>query len=337
MAPTATRTVQTSTRKNNAPHVWLVDHATLPAAAPAAPQPVSLFTNLGHHLHTIYLFTASDHKTFVLPETVFGIFSALSGSAMTTDAPPAIEVVKRLPMVLLWTWLNTFVFVLSNQGNEAAIAEDKLNKPWRPLAAGRITLRQTRHLQLAAIPAVLLLTYFWLGGFEETAVLFSLTWMYNELGAADEIFHIRNAVIAAAYVFYGCGALRVAAAADLDQLSTSAYIWLGLTAGVIFTTMSIQDLKDQPGDRVRGRQTAPLVIGEDQTRWGIATAVMMWTLACCFFWDASLYVLGGCALFGLSISARLILKRGFDADKASWKLWSYWLIVMYGLPLCKIH
>jgi len=41
-----------------------------------------------YHLYTIWLFTLNDLKSIVLPETAFGLFSALSGSQLTTNAAP---------------------------------------------------------------------------------------------------------------------------------------------------------------------------------------------------------------------------------------------------------
>ena len=287
-----------------------------------------------YHLKTIWLFTASDHKTFVLPETIFGIAGATSG-LLTTEhhISSTAEILSRFPTVLLWTWLNTLVFVLSNQGNYAAIKEDSLNKPWRPLPAGRITLRSTRQFQLFAIPTVLLITCFFEGAFTETAVLFSLTWMYNDLEGADKSFITRNAIIAAVYAFYGSGALKVAS--GQDSLDRNAYYWLGLTSSVILTTMSIQDLKDQECDRARGRHTAPLVIGETKTRLGVASAIVLWSGVCSMFWRVGPITFTACMVFGLIDALNLVLKKGFEADRSSWKLWAYWLIVLYCLPLFK--
>ena len=228
-----------------------------------------------YHLKTIWLFTVSDHVTFVLPETLFGILGALSGPLLTTRANPDVaEVLRQIPRVVSWTWLNTFIFVLSNQGSPDAIEEDKLNKPWRPLPAGRITPAQIRRLLLFSVPCVLKITHAVLGSFVETTVLFSLTWMYNEMKGGDESFVVRNLIIAAAYVFYGSGALRVAIGAPDLHLTANAVWWLTIKGAVIFTTMSVQDLKDQAGDRARQRRTAPLVLGDSTTRGALALLII---------------------------------------------------------------
>ncbi|KAL9092405.1 MAG: hypothetical protein Q9159_000913 [Coniocarpon cinnabarinum] len=291
---------------------------------------------LCYHLRTIWLFTVSDHFTFVLPESLFGLIGALSGSALTTNATPTVSTAfRRLPYVVLWTWLNTFVFTLSNQGDAQAIAEDKLNKPWRPLPAARITLVQTRHLLTFAALTVLVITYFFLGGFEETTALFFLTWLYNDMGGANKSFIVRNLIIAIAYAFYGSGALRVAVAWPRHTESPQALVWMIIIALVIFTTMSIQDLKDQKGDSERRRRTAPLVLGETNTRYGIAAAVAAWSWICPAYWEAHFYAFALCVILGLVVASRVIQLRDQRSDRLSWQLWSLWLIFMYFLPLCR--
>ncbi|KAL8951793.1 MAG: hypothetical protein Q9222_002242 [Ikaeria aurantiellina] len=209
-----------------------------------------------YFLGTLYLFTLSDIKTFVIPETAFGLFGALSGPAMTTIPNVGVgNVLARAPRVLLWTWLNTLMFTFSNQRLPEAVKEDKINKPQRPLAAGRINCVQTRQLLLVTIPIVYCACQY-IGAPEETLILTVLNWMYNELGASDENWIVRNLVLAATYAGYCIGAVKVASGNDVE-LTIAAYQWVAIIAGVISTTMHVQDLKDQEGDDARGRRTAP--------------------------------------------------------------------------------
>ena len=237
-----------------------------------------------HFLHysarTLWLFTASDHKTFVFPQTTFGVLGALAGPPMTTNMKSEWSaIVYRTPQVILWTRLNTLVLTLANQRSPEAVQEDLQNKPWRPLAAGRMTPVH-RRLLLAAMPLRLLIIYLWLGAVEETVLLFGLTWMYNDLGGADEIFVVRDFIIAVAYTLYGYGALRVACGYDHSFISWGAHNWLTIIASVIFTTMHVQDLKDQEGDRARNQSTAPLVVGESSARLSIAISALIQSFPC---------------------------------------------------------
>ena len=290
-----------------------------------------------YFLRTLWLFTVSDHKTFVLPQTAFGILGALSGDLTADPKPKLLAIMSRVPHVLLWTWLNTLVFTLANQRLPEAVAEDKLNKPWRPLAAGRISTSQARRLLLCAIPLCLIGIFFCLGAPEETVLLFCLTWMYNDLGGAEEHFVLRNLVIAAAYALYANGALRVACNQRRSTFAWRTHVWEAMISGVILTTMQVQDLKDQEGDRARDRLTAPLVIGDASTRWTIAFPVLLFSIGCPAFWDLSLSTIAGMipVALGTTVAVRVLRFRSRSADRATWKLWSYWLIALYALPLAK--
>lgn len=80
--------------------------------------------------HTLWLFTVSDHKTIVLPWSAFGVLSALSGPAVTTNQEPALaDILRQAPAVVLWTWLNILVFTVANQRLPESVIEDQLNKP----------------------------------------------------------------------------------------------------------------------------------------------------------------------------------------------------------------
>ena len=234
---------------------------------------------------------------------------------------------------MLWNWLNILVFDLANQRHPESVAEDIINKPWRPLPSGRITTCQTRRMLQIALPAVLGINYY-LGAWEETALLFILTWIYNDLGGADDGFITRNTVIALGFSQYNKGALRVATQGGF-HIPPETWWWLAVTSGVIVTTMHIQDMKDQEGDRTKGRRTAPLVLGDYQARWTIAVPMAAWSFACPAFWRLSplAYVLP--VGFGMMIVARVLLLRGFEADKRTWWIWTAWTAIIWMMPLFK--
>jgi 1,4-dihydroxy-2-naphthoate octaprenyltransferase len=61
-------------------------------------------------------------------------------------------------------------------------------------------------------------------------------------------------------------------------------IWTTIVSMVILTTMQVQDLKDQAGDKKKGRRTAPLVLGEKVARLSISVSVLLWSLVCTIYW-----------------------------------------------------
>ena len=300
-------------------------------------QPEHGFCSL-YFARTLWLFTVSDHKTFVFPQTVFGIFGAMSGHPLTTDADPDLSAILfRIPNVLLWTWLNTLVFTIANQRLPGAVMEDVINKPWRPLASARISMTQARRLLLCAIPLSLVVIFLCLGAVEETVLLYCLTWMYNDCGGAEEHFTIRNLIIAAAYALYGNGALRVACGYNASTVVGQTFAWHMMIFGVIFFTMHMQDLKDREGDRTRQRRTAPLMLGDAVARCAIIIPILVFSIACPAFWNINIFSTAGMVPTALSVvvAVRVLVLRGEDADRVTWRLWGYWLVTLYALPLVK--
>ena len=239
----------------------------------------------------------------------------------------------RIPHVLLWVWLNTLMFTFANQRLPDAVKEDKINKPYRPLAAGRVDGKQTRQLLLAAIPAGVFISLY-TGAAEETVLLTCLNWMYNELGGSDENFIVRNLLLGATYSGYCSGAVKVATAPRFS-MNRAAYKWIAVIRGVIFTTMQVQDLKDQPGDNARGRKLAPLVLGDSVARWSIAIPILIWSAVCPAFWSLPFSSSAVSIVLGLIVACRAILSRSVQADRTTWRIWSLWLTSLYLLPLMK--
>jgi hypothetical protein len=102
--------------------------------------PQSIVSWLSFHIYSLWLFTLSDLKTIVFPQTVFGILSALSqvGSGVAlSNSEEHLSIIRRTPLVLCWVWINFFPFAINNQRHPQSIAEDALNKPWRTLPSKR--------------------------------------------------------------------------------------------------------------------------------------------------------------------------------------------------------
>lgn len=281
----------------------------------------------------LWLFTKDDFFTFALPNTVFGISVALSEPVMTDclEHLPVYTVTRRLPLVIFFNWSNLLIFDLANQKSPASIKEDLINKAWRPIPAGRVSRRQMRYLLMTAIPMVLL-SAFLLNVWKETALLLNLTWMYNDLGGGDDNWLVRNLIIAFAFFLYNIGSLKVARGGLCQReknIENAAYIWTAVISAVILTTMQIQDLKDQEGDRIRGRRTAPLILGDSVARWTIVIAMLFWSLVFARYSGFSMLSL----VVGCYVAYRVWSKRGREEDRRSWKLWSLWLVSLYLLPL----
>ncbi|PYI31820.1 hypothetical protein BP00DRAFT_343057 [Aspergillus indologenus CBS 114.80] len=278
-----------------------------------------------------WCFTESNFPTFVLPNTMFGVLAGLAGDVLTTrTSPPSLQVMLlvRLPFIL-FNWVTVFIFDLANQRLPESVQEDKINKPWRPIPTGRITGDQTRQLLLAAIPLTLALNC-WLGVGQESCLILLITWLYNDLRGGDGL--MRDGFIAIAYGLFNRASLCIALGGY--ALAPQGYMWIALISGVIWTTMQIQDLKDQQGDRSRGRLSMPLWLGDTVSRWLISLFTLAWSLVCVEFWELPLWGLFAPLGMAVCVGLQLVLQQSAAADALAWRLWCLWLVTLYLLPLC---
>lgn len=271
----------------------------------------------------------------MVPWAAFGIITALSGPPLTTNANIDLFVVlKRVPHTILWMWLNTLAFTVSNQRLPDSVIEDSFNKAWRPLPSGRITETQARRLLLVIIPIVVLTT-FQLGGREASTSSLLLAWMYNDLRGADESCIIRHLLNALGMASWSIGAALVACGKEQYTLSLEGYLWLASTGAITFTTVQLMDLRDQAGDRAHGRITVPIALGDTVARWSVVAAVMSWSLVCPLLWSPGLTGTLLPLVLGTLISGRVLCLRTAQADRVSWKLWGPWMTSIFLLPLFK--
>ena len=292
---------------------------------------------LQHHLGTLWLFTFSDFKTIVIPSTAFAAVTALSGPSLSTNTsvPPLSKLLPRLPLVLAWIWLTLLIVDIANQRQPGSVIEDTLNKPWRPLPSGRISTLGARRLLFITIPCVLAITKFFLPqGLPVTIIAIIGSYMYNDLGGADENFFVRNLMNAAAITCFGAGAAQVAIG-EHAALNFNAYQWLAIIALIVTTTMQVQDMEDQEGDRARGRVTIPLLLGDATARYSIAVLVSAWSFFCPAYWGRDVLGYVSPVAVGLTIAGRTLTMRNVHADKGNWRAWNIWMMTLYLLPLQK--
>ena len=266
---------------------------------------------------------------------LFGIVGAVSGSGLgfrTTIDP--MELLHRTPAMLWWSWINLLLFNLHNQRHPGAIREDKVNKPWRPLPAGRLSSINATHLMYATYPVVLLSSLCF-GGLIPCAVEMLACLWYNEWMGAESLM-FRNFLNAVGISCFLAGPLEIAIGGTSLLNFPKAFVWLVILGSIIFTTAHLQDFRDQSGDEARGRQTLPIVIGDGPARWLVVAAVIIWSLSGPVFWNLGVlgYLLP--ASTGGWIMSSLIFNRTVEGDKWTWKLWAAWMASFFFLPLFTI-
>ncbi len=300
-------------------------------AVTVAPAPATFH----QYLRNFYLITKSDHATILYPQTYFALVSAFAGSVLSTSSTLSIaSIFFNVPKVLLFCSINVLIIGLTNQRLPSSVMEDKVNKPWRNIPADRITSEQYRFLALVVIPLALAISGY-LGVMMETGSLIILNYMYNDMEGADEHFVFRNAFNVGAHFSFQLGALRIVCGSQGAAINSTAYAWLAIIAAIVFTTISVQDLKDQKGDKLRGRKSAPLVLGNTLTRWSIAVLVLLWSVICPLFFQAEWWAYTAIAAVGVWVGVTVIRPEHVANDKLAFYRWTVWMMTLYLLPLTK--
>ncbi|KAF2763390.1 hypothetical protein EJ05DRAFT_472300 [Pseudovirgaria hyperparasitica] len=294
---------------------------------------------LSYHLRTFWLFSYSDFKTIIIPSTIFGITNGLAASSYNLQPliqlPTSLFILLRTPIVLFWVWLNYIAFAINNQSSDSSIAEDAVNKPWRPLPSKRLTQTAAKGLMWACYTLALLGSRFMLGGASQALGLVVLGAWYNNFDGANADPLIRNLINAGGYVCFTSGALEVAigGARSAEGGAGCLGLWLMVVAGVIATTIQTADMYDQEGDALRGRKTMPLVVGDWYARWTIAVPMGVWGFVCPMFWGVGWFGVCMSGSLAWSVALRTLLLRNVRDDKVTFLIWNVWMSVVFVLPL----
>ena len=288
---------------------------------------------IGYHCQTLWLFTYSDLKTIVGPSFVFGTANAFAAGKfglIIQRTAPYMHILQRSPLMLLWIWLNLLPFTINNQRSHDAMIEDAVNKPWRALPSRRISPRQAGYLVQALYPLALASSLL-LGGVRQSLGLVILGTWYNVFGGGDNNCCIRNFINAFGYICFASGAMEVALNYPLP-LETCLIRWFSIVAAIIFTTVHVQDMYDQGGDRMRKRKTVPLVIGDVPARRSIAIAMLLWGGFCPIYWNGGLTLVASSITLAIVIAARTLLLTTVEADRLTFKMWNSWVTLIFCLP-----
>lgn len=110
----------------------------------------------------------------VFPSTAFAVSNGLAAyqtASASSDTGRPLVLIIRIPIILLWAWINLLAFAVNNQRRASALKEDQLNKTWCPMPAERLTEAQAQRLGLAAYPIAFLVSILLGGGIAQCTVL----------------------------------------------------------------------------------------------------------------------------------------------------------------------
>ena len=333
-----TSLVATQSRHASCPHIAETESKQVITSNDLLHLPIG--SSLAYHFHTMLLFMHGSLKDAILPCLAFSMFGAFSGPVLGFEPQPSTDyVIKRSLCAALWIYIAVLLFNLNNQYSPESVAEDKINKPWRPIPARRITSAQTRRIFIMSCPMTLLLTL-WLGGFLPLAGLIFLSVWYNDWGGSDHSGISRNFLCAAGYSCFFLGTLEAQLGRPYNVLNPNSMGWILTLGCVILTTIHAQDFRDEEGDKLRGRKTIQSAIGVPASQWTLIIAIMFWTfyiplqLGMPFAWS----LVSFCT--GMHLVARLFqayTRRNLDRDLLVYKSWCFWFCSVVMLPWIKLR
>ena len=216
----------------------------------------TLFSGLLQEITTIYLFIRSDLLAVFVPGALTLLASwIVSGASLNV-----------LPLYFLNSLIFSFLFLytvcLSNQ--LISIEEDRKNKPWRPLPSNLVTIQGTYSRLVFANILLLLLAY------QLNIFYFAVLWQLVTFFTDRMRWHIYLGAKNLVFMTLGVFALFCSQWQIIQPLDASIYqyaIILSIWSGLAF---HIQDMRDQAGDRLIGRKTLPLAIGDGNARIALA-------------------------------------------------------------------
>lgn len=123
-----------------------------------------------------------------------------------------------------------------------------------------------------------------------------------------------------------------------NQVLTDFPIAIGLLTiigATIFTTNQLQDFRDQEEDRLEGRRTVPIVLGDNVARWLTAGIVISWSLFVPSFWEVGFMAYVPTLFLGCFLAGHLLCRRSVRGDKTTWRLWGPWMLSFFLLPIMR--
>ncbi|ESK92665.1 hypothetical protein Moror_16026 [Moniliophthora roreri MCA 2997] len=188
-----------------------------------------------------HAFSKSDYKTIIIPVTCYGILA----SAQFPDIATMLN-------LLVWIWMFLLQFCAANQMH--SIREDFINKPYRPIPSGLISVQATYKIRWILVPTCLYLSWVYRVFCAGLSLTLSFA-LYNEFGL-DSYWYSKSLLNAIGIVSWNIGAALIISTDHYDLLGRYQIAPL-ISVALIWTTIHVQDFRDEAGDRMQGRITLP--------------------------------------------------------------------------------
>jgi 4-hydroxybenzoate polyprenyltransferase len=223
------------------------------ASSPMGTLRTAIIACITRELDLFFSFSWRDWSATIIPGSIWGLGAALSDPV----SPPVL--LYRFSRLIVWLSLYVYSFNLCNQ--IIGISEDRLNKPDRPIPAGKVTPAAAKRRAKVVIVAFLAIGMFPPGVVAET-ICWIVTTIWGCWVSAGHHWLGKNSVLipAGTYALLS-GAWKCLA--FYTPKTHSHILALALWAGVM---TNLQDMRDVAGDRATGRRTMPVVYGDIMAR-----------------------------------------------------------------------
>ncbi|EEB89857.1 hypothetical protein MPER_12002, partial [Moniliophthora perniciosa FA553] len=224
---------------------------------------------------------------------------------------PKVPELSTFLQAFVWMVLHLLAFNIQNQ--LFGVEEDKVSKPDRPFASGRISIAAGRRLHAAVV-----FVSVWY------SVRHRLTWLsfvyacvstaYNEFGLAANPF-LKNTMSAVGYLCYGWGVAHIVGKQQPLSPTTTYAI---LSSLCIFSfTGHASDFKDRSGDALMGRRTIPLILPARAARGLLALAMAGSTYGLILLWSPPMLVGAAFVVLCFVTSFEFMTKHSEKDDRKS--------------------
>ncbi|KAJ7236912.1 hypothetical protein C8J57DRAFT_1194200 [Mycena rebaudengoi] len=278
--------------------------------------PIHLFLALRRFGWTLVLFTYTDFKTIVFPVTLFACVAA------------PVQSIGRFLHGSFWVWLHLLQVDVSNQYR--SVAEDSLNRSWRPVPDGRISIKSAALMRWLLVPLCILSSAPFGGNVVIASLsLTTLLILHDEVGLAKHWLG-KNFINTFGYLSFEIGATTIMNAnPHLDHIALQSLI---CSAFLILTTIHAQDFSDVAGDSVQGRVTLP-IYAPKASRVFTLFALILWSTALGWLWTVgpiTQLLLSG---LGALVGCRFVWFCGTATDDAyTFIVYNLWLLLIHILP-----
>ncbi|KAJ7686495.1 UbiA prenyltransferase family-domain-containing protein [Mycena rosella] len=280
-----------------------------------------------HEFRVFWDFTWRDWSASLIP----GMMYTTAALRSLTPTPSTSQIASSLACSFCYFLLYIYSFDIANQIN--GVAEDRINKPDRPLSSGRVSL-QGAYIRWYTTTAAHLLVSAALGVLPWGMLWVAIT-VYTSFCGGDKHWFTKNLV----FMSVGSLCLLHASWALVTPLTAREWRWALTLSGVFGVVANVQDMRDVDGDRVAGRRTLPILLGDLNFRRVMviviaATPFFCWHLE---FFKISHLIVGYCAV-GLAISVLYMafrVYRGLDKtyDHQTYMILTYIYCGCIALPM----